>query len=83
MTRTKNVYVSVLNGVMVTAVSVYSGKERTLLLPITLEQVFKYEHGGALIQDAFPHLDADQREFLMTGVTAEEWNSLFPEEEEE
>ncbi|WP_396189902.1 hypothetical protein [Flavobacterium sp.] len=29
------------------------------------------------MQDAFPHLSADDREFIMTGITAEEWNELF------
>ena len=31
---------------------------------------------GALIQDAMPHLDPDQREFLMTGITPAEWDSV-------
>ena len=29
---------------------------------------------GALLQDAFPTLGAPEREFIKTGVTAEEWN---------
>jgi hypothetical protein len=28
-----------------------------------------------LIQDAFPHLSPDDREFLLTGITPEEWNT--------
>jgi hypothetical protein len=32
---------------------------------------------GTLIQDAFPMLTVDQREFLMTGATPEEWNACF------
>lgn len=28
---------------------------------------------GELIQNAFPMLDADEREFIMTGITPEEW----------
>ncbi len=36
---------------------------------------------GALIQDAMPHLDAEQREFIMTGVTPEEWNAAFGNDE--
>lgn len=38
---------------------------------------------GALIQDAFPTLSDDDREFILTGITPEEWDSLFPEEVEE
>ncbi len=36
---------------------------------------------GALIQDAFPTLSADDREFIMTGITPEEWAEIFGEEE--
>jgi hypothetical protein len=32
---------------------------------------------GALIQEAFPNLDKAEREFLISGVTAEEWIALF------
>lgn len=33
------------------------------------------------IQDVFPELNADQREFLLTGITPEEWENAFGEEE--
>jgi hypothetical protein len=33
-----------------------------------------------LIQNVFPDLNTDQREFLMTGSTPEEWNAVFGEE---
>lgn len=36
---------------------------------------------GALIQQAFPFLSAEEREFLMTGITPEEWDEIFPQEE--
>jgi len=32
---------------------------------------------GTLIQDAMPQLSADQREFIMTGCTSEEWDLEF------
>ena len=31
---------------------------------------------GALIQNAFPMLNADEREFLMTGMTPDDWSSV-------
>tara|TARA_R110000737_G_scaffold162424_1_gene190266 strand:- start:567 stop:818 length:252 start_codon:yes stop_codon:yes gene_type:complete len=34
---------------------------------------------GYAIQDAFPFLDAERREFIMTGTTPEMWNIMFPE----
>ena len=32
---------------------------------------------GALIQDALPYLTADEREFLMTGITPDQWKRMF------
>ena len=60
----------------ITRKSSVTGKRHTLDLPITDAQIAKY-HNGALVQDAFPHLTADQREFIVSGATAEEWINLF------
>jgi hypothetical protein len=35
-----------------------------------------------LIQDIFPGLTADQREFIKTGYTAEDWARMFPSAED-
>ncbi len=32
---------------------------------------------GTKIQDVMPNFSADQREFLMTGISPEEWEDLF------
>lgn len=37
--------------------------------------------GGVFIQDAMPFLTADEREYILTGITAEEWDRMFGEEE--
>lgn len=34
------------------------------------------------IQEAFPSLTREEREFILTGVTPEEWQEAFPPEEE-
>jgi hypothetical protein len=65
----------------ITRTSLATGITRTVDLPITLEQLNNYAK-GALLQDAFPHLSPDDREFIKTGITAEEWDSLFGGEEE-
>lgn len=65
---------------LITRTSMMSGKTRTRDLPITELQLFKY-NSGELIQDAFPHLSEDDREFIMTGMTPEEWDEACPEEE--
>ena len=54
-----------------------SGITREFDLPVTLEQMGRYESGLETIQDIFPHLTADEREFIKTGVTAEEWDNMF------
>ena len=53
-----------------------SGITRTLDLPVTQEQLDNYAQ-GALLQNAFPNLSADEREFIKSGITTEEWESLF------
>ena len=35
---------------------------------------------GMRIQDAFPTLDVEEREFLKTGITPKEWADIFAEE---
>jgi len=37
---------------------------------------------GELIQDVFPHLTPDEREFIQTGITPEDWNEMVGETEE-
>jgi hypothetical protein len=48
---------------------------------VTQEQLDVWQ-GGQLIQKALPHLTPDEREFLMTGITPEEWNAAFKDSEE-
>lgn len=67
----------------ITRTSMISGKTRTLDLPVTAEQMAAFESGRMLIQDAFPHLSADDREFILTGITGEEWNDTFGDDEDE
>jgi hypothetical protein len=38
---------------------------------------------GAHVQDAFPELDAGQREILVTGIGPEEWAEVFGDGDEE
>jgi hypothetical protein len=62
--------------------SAISGKVSTMDLPVTEDQIAAYNR-GALIQHAFPHLSAEEREFFMTGITPSEWAEAFSEDEEE
>jgi len=67
---------------LITRKSLVSGITNSKELNITEEQLANYNN-GMHIQNAFPHLSADDREFILTGITGEEWNELFPEEENE
>lgn len=62
--------------------SVISGKDNTLDLDITNEQLASFLLDGKLVQDAFPNLSAEHREFILTGITPEEWNATFKDEED-
>lgn len=68
---------------LITRTSIVSGKTRTLDLPITQEQMDLWEGGRLLIQNAFPNLTPDQREFILTGITQDEWDELWREEDEQ
>ena len=57
-----------------------SGVTRTLDIPVTMNQLQKWSE-GANIQDVMGNLTEDEREFIMTGITADEWNDAFGEEE--
>lgn len=66
-----------------TRISRLSGKEHTREINITVEQLAEWMRGSVLIQDAFPHLSADDREFILTGATPEEWEEAFGSEDED
>ena len=58
---------------------VATGKEYSVTVPY--KNLEKYYH-GTLIQDAFPHLSKDDREFLQSGFTKEGWDMMFGEDDE-
>jgi len=63
--------------ILITKVDPFTGKTNQRLIDITREQLEQYEKGGKCIQDAFPHLTPDEREFIMTGITPDSWNAAF------
>jgi len=60
----------------ITKKSKLSGKEHTMDLDITQDQIAQWLN-GELIQVAMPNLTNDQREFLISGSTPEEWDEIF------
>ena len=59
-----------------------TGKFNKARMVMTEEQYNNWKVKRMLIQDALPQLDNEEREFLMTGYTPEDWAKMFPPEEE-
>jgi hypothetical protein len=53
-----------------------TGNVHEMDLDITEDQLNDWNQ-GQLIQDVMPELSPDAREFLMTGITSDEWDSLM------
>lgn len=76
-------FVNLLNlqEMLITKKSILTGLTRTLDINVTQEQLDKHNQ-GELAQNVFSHLSPTDREFIMTGVTADEWDDLFKENDE-
>ena len=59
----------------ITRTSRFTRKVHTREIAVTEQQLEAWKQ-GALIQNAMPHLSPDDREFIMTGVTPEEWRKF-------
>lgn len=66
----------------ITRTSMISGIERTRDIPCTEQQYSLYEK-GAKIQVAMPDVSASDREFILSGIVDDEWDMVFPEDEED
>jgi len=72
----------VTDGTLIENISQLTGKLTSMLLGIDLPDFvhdFEAWQSGALIQDAFPELSADAREFIKTGISPTEWEAMFGE----
>ena len=56
--------------------SPFSGKSHEMEIDVSEKQITLWME-GALIQDVMPNLTPDEREFIMTGITAAEWDEAF------
>jgi hypothetical protein len=78
-TETNRPMLDTLNGVYImniTRTSRLTGRTSVMDLKITQAQLNAWVD-GMLIQDAMPQLPPEHREFLMTGITPDEWDSVF------
>ena len=60
---------------IITKVSMLSNIERSLELDVTAQEINAWR-SGMLIQDAMPRLNEHEREFIISGITQEEWDSM-------
>lgn len=61
-------------------ISTLTGKHHFRVIPMSIEaysQGFYAWKRGALIQEAFPTLSAADREYILSGITPEEWADTF------
>jgi hypothetical protein len=66
----------------ITRTSTLTGVTHTRDIPVKPEDLGAWLVGGMLIQSALPYLSAEDREFLLSGTTPEEWATLMPEEDD-
>ena len=64
---------------LITKKSAFTGIEHTLEIPVTQAQLDLW-NSGVSIQNAMPNISAEDREFIKTGVTAQEWDDAFGED---
>lgn len=56
--------------------SILTGIKHTMDLPVTQDELDRHFYGEHA-QDVWPHLTSGQREFLISGITEEEWSNEF------
>ena len=65
----------------ITMESAITGEVHSMDLPITQEQWAEWTgilgSGKRMVQEVFPHLTNAQREFLLTGITPDEWDKYI------
>jgi hypothetical protein len=68
--------------VLIERKSLLTGKSHSREIAITEQAYYDWYNSATLIQVAFPNLSDDDREFLLTGITPDEWDEAFKPEDE-
>ena len=66
----------------ITRQSILSKNISSMDIDVTHEQIAQWE-SGVLIHQAMPHLCEDEREFIMTGITPDEWDTHMVGEDDD
>lgn len=64
----------------ITRTSCMTNVTHSLEMDVTEEQIAAWKADGRMIQDYFPQLTPDEREFILSGITPEEWYRAFPDD---
>jgi len=59
-----------------------TGELNTRSMDVTQEQLDRWRN-GELVQNAFPHLTDEERDFFVLGTTKEQWEKLYSDIREE
>jgi len=68
---------------IVSNVSSFTGRRSAIVVDMTTTEfaiAYKAWQERLLLQDAFPTLNPDEREFIKTGITVKEWDASFASE---
>ncbi len=63
--------------ILLTKKSELTGVTHTLEIPCTADQLMSWQRGEGHIQNIMPDVPAHLREFVMTGITPEEWEEFI------
>lgn len=71
----------------ISRISDLTGEYHTLEIDITIDQYIDWQNASEnddnrFVQNAFRHLSADDREFLISGITPDEWANAFGDDED-
>lgn len=60
--------------------SVITGVERVREIPVNPEHYLIWTSGGISVDEAMPYLNHEDREYIISGITKEEWEDAFKKE---
>lgn len=65
---------------IITRKSTISGAYNSKDIPVDPEDMALWQLGEGNIQDLMPYLTAEDREFILSGITSVEWEEFFSKE---
>tara|TARA_Y100001972_G_C7591339_1_gene296390 strand:- start:712 stop:930 length:219 start_codon:yes stop_codon:yes gene_type:complete len=59
-----------------------TGKINIMEIEMNPEDYVRWQNTAVNIQDALPYLSVDEREFLISGVSPDDWEQMYPQKVE-